>query len=51
MKLQMKREALEKLNRTVLARLRKKSWFAVVTALKSTLESILLVMSGRSAAW
>ena len=76
MKLQMKREALENLNRranempakkqviesarsvrsehnigTVLTRSSQKSWFGVVIKLETALESILLVMSGRSAAW
>jgi hypothetical protein len=75
MKLQMKREALEKLRRRAnemsaekgdrirtvsvqrarywhgLARSRPESWFGVVIKLESALESIVLVMSGRSAAW
>ena len=41
----------ERDNGTVLTRLGKRIWFEVVTALESTLESRLLFMSGRSAAW
>ena len=36
---------------TILTRFRQKSWFEVETNFGSALESNLLVMSGRSAAW